>query len=690
MKTFRLNRCWFGFSLLLGLIFLIYSNTFNATWHLDDYDNITHDARIQLEDLTVDSLWKTTASFFAKPRDARPLSRLSLAVNWYFGRDDPSGYHVVNISLHVLTAFFLFLAVLQLLRSPNLAARYFHQRYFIALLAAVFWAVNPIQTQAVTYIVQRMAVLSTLFYILTLYLYVKGRLSKNQVPKILLFTGCAVSFLGGLASKENAATLPLALLLVEFLFFQDLGRKRSRQIFWGTAVLTILVILGLGLLLFFKGNPLNVLNYHHRYFSPLERLLTEPRIVLHYLSQIFYPLSNRLSIEHDVALSSSLFSPWTTLTSILIICGLIGLGLATARKQPVVSLAILFFFLNHIIESSIIGLELVFEHRNYLPSLFLFFPIAVGIRRLMDYYRTKNRCIYVTLVIGVTGVIMGLAMGTYIRNEAWKTERTLWGDAIIKAPLSSRAWHNLAMTYYGPTGQSDKAMVLYRKALQMEKKNTYHESVILNNMAANCYYRGKYECAVRYWKKSHDRNSKNPKTLYLLSLALVRLGKYNEASICLNRVIAKYPRYSDALNLRGVLLIHQKKYRQGLQYLRKCLQLKPMKRSTLINIGAAFSLMENSQRAELYFKTSLAQQPGDKHTLLWLVRNAVQKGELIEADGFIEKLLNSTSVNGFIFWLNRISRNWLYDDSLLTPELNQKIRDRFNKKYLEKIEAISN
>ena len=690
MKTFRFNRCWFGFILLLGLILLIYSNTFNASWHLDDYANITHDARLRIQDFSIDTLWQTAISFSEKHRDSRLLVRLTFALNWYFGHDDPFGYHVVNTVIHVLVAFFLFLTVSQLLTAPNIKESFQRHRYSIALLSAVLWSVNPIQTQAVTYIVQRMAALSALFYILSIFLYIKGRTAEVHSIKILLFAGCIISFLCALASKENAATLPIALLLVEFLFFQDVGCKRSRRILFASIIITGLIILGLGVLLFFKGNPLGLLNYHFRYFSPAERLLTEPRIILLYLSQIFYPLPSRLCIEHDIAVSTSLFSPWTTMPSILIIIGIIGIGLASIRKQPILSFAIFFFFLNHIIESSIIGLELVFEHRNYLPSLFLFFPVAVGIRWLLDYYQNKIRYIYTALVACVTGIVISLSLGTYVRNFAWATERTLWEDAIIKAPLSSRPWHNLAMTYYEPIGQSGKAMVFYLKALTLEKKNTFNESVILSNIAANYYYRDKFENAAKYWKKSLDRYPSNPKASYLLSLALTRLGKYDKASNYLDKLISKYPKNWDALNLRGILSLRQKKYRQGLQYFKKCLQLRPLKRLTLINIGAAFSLMENFQRAELYFITGLVQQPGNKYNLLWLIRNAAQKGDWIEADGYIEKLLNSTSVNGLVFWLNSVSQDWLYNDSLLAPELNQKIRDRLHLKYLERIEDIIN
>jgi uncharacterized membrane protein len=119
-------------------------------------------------------------------------------------------------------------------------------------------------------------------------------------------------------------------------------------------------------------------------------MLTEPRIVLFYLSQIFYPVPGRLSIVHDVQLSRSLLEPWTTLPAILVVLGLIGFGIWQLRKRPMLSFAVLFFFLNHTVESSIIGLELIYEHRNYLPSLFLFAPVAMGLQYLVDHFRHQR------------------------------------------------------------------------------------------------------------------------------------------------------------------------------------------------------------------------------------------------------------------------------------------------------------
>ena len=230
---------------------------------------------------------------------------------------------------------------------------------------------------------------------------------------------CFICFVLGLASKENTATLPIALLLLEFIFFQDLGQKQTRLIFLVTFIFALVVFLVLGVVVFFKGNPLQVLNYDIRYFSPLERLLTESRVLVFYLSQIFYPAPNRLSIEHDIILSTSIVSPWTTSASIIIILGLLSLAVILIKKRPVLSFAILFFFLNHIIESSIIGLELIFEHRNYLASMFIFFPVAFGADWLLGYYRDKNLWMYRVWIGFFILILIGFGISTYVRNTMW-------------------------------------------------------------------------------------------------------------------------------------------------------------------------------------------------------------------------------------------------------------------------------
>ena len=380
---------------LIGMaVILVYSNTLDCSWHLDDFERIVQNRAVQVSKLSPDAV---SAFFKDIWRDGwlqRPLAFTSLAVNWYAGADNPFGYHIFNIAIHLLAAFFLYRVFTLLFQTPALAGVYTAtQTGFISLFAALLWALNPIQTQAVTYVIQRMAAMCSMFFILAIYFYLNGRMTAGWSKKIRYFACCLLSFAAAFFSKENAATLPLALLLVEAVFFQDLSRKRTRVFFLVLSLSIIAAGLACGAVLFFGGDVLSVLNYGDRPFTPWERVLSQPRALMLYLSLIFYPAPTRLSITHDFEVSASFFQPWTTLPSLVAVMGLMALAVWRIRHWPLVSFAILFFFLNHAIESGIVGLEIVFEHRNYLPSMFLFLPVAAGITRAMDHFRPRSRIV---------------------------------------------------------------------------------------------------------------------------------------------------------------------------------------------------------------------------------------------------------------------------------------------------------
>ena len=256
-KLISFPRAPFGFALLLILVFLIYSNTFRASWHLDDYSSILYNTRLHINDFQPTSLLRTVFIHDGQGESlSRPVTHLPLAANWYFGKANVFGYHVVNVLIHFLTACFLFLTVYNILRLPNLRNIYRGKEYFIALLASTLWAINPIQTQAVTYIVQRMASLSTMFYVLSVFFYIKGRTAHAKSRKYSLFLCCFLSFFLALGSKEIAATLPMSLFLIEICFFQDLGEPGIRKAFVWSFFAGILLLAGIGTI-FMGGSPLS-------------------------------------------------------------------------------------------------------------------------------------------------------------------------------------------------------------------------------------------------------------------------------------------------------------------------------------------------------------------------------------------------------------------------------------------------
>jgi len=684
-ESFSYRKSSFAFALILILVFLIYSNTFRASWHMDDYHNITYNTQIHIKDLQPSSLFGTF--FFRDGQNkklSRPVSFLTLAINWYFGKADVFGYHVVNVLIHFMTACFLFLTVLYLLKTPNLNDRYNGNEYFIALMSSTLWAINPIQTQTVTYIIQRVASLSTLFYILAILFYIKGRMSYPVSRRALFLLGCLLSFLMALGSKENAATLPIALILVEAVFFQDLSRSKVRKAF-GLAFFTgffLIFILGI---IVFHGNPLSFLAaYEDRPFTMCQRLLTEPRVLVLYLTQIFYPVPTRLSIEHDIAVSTSLFTPWTTLPCLLIVLALIALGLSQIKKRPILAFGILFYLLNHVIESSILGLELIFEHRNYLPSLFLFFPVAVSIRWLIDYYHARKRSMYYILISFLTLLLIGLGSGTYIRNMAWATEKTLWEDAMAKAPNSARPPHNLAWGYYEVLGRYDKAMELYEKSFLLEWHSNSHRANALYGMAGIHFRKGEYDSAAELYRKALRISPKDEMTYQQLALSLIRLGRWDEALKNIETLLLWRPEDIKYLYLKGFILVKQKRPEEAILYLKKCLRLNPTYRKAHINMGAALNLIGEYERAEMFLRCASGLYPRDTLALLWLIETNLKIGDKEDVDRYMDKLLVLVAVNGFASIAKRLS-----DHTLMVPVSGEAIIRKIAAKLEEKSEEIA-
>ena len=182
-------------------------------------------------------------------------------------------------------------------------------------------------------------------------------------------------------------------------------------------------------------------------------------------------------------------------------------------------------FLNHLIESSIIPLELVFEHRNYLPTLFVFTPVAVGLHWILDYYSAKNRFLYFTIAGFFSLLIFWFGTGTYLRNYAWQTERSLWTDAASKAPGMSRPLSSLAWGVYERSGQYDQALLLYQKALQLKHHRKYRRASLNNNIANVYLLLGDHKSAEMYWQRAIELNPKAASYRYHLAVLLHRQGR---------------------------------------------------------------------------------------------------------------------------------------------------------------------
>ena len=359
-------------SLLAIVVIVIYGDTLTSPFIFDDLPNILHNPHIRVPALSFKNLaW----AGFNSPVTNRPVANISFALNYYFNGYNLVGYHVVNILIHLTCGISLYFLAKATLQTPALRSRY-EKFGWIPFIAVFIWLVHPLQTQSVTYIVQRMNCMAAMFYVLAMLFYVKFRMSKASRSKWMLFAGCVISAFLAFGTKEITATLPLFIILYELYFFQELSGKWARRNFLllgGVFLLFVIIAL-----VYLDYDPVARIlkGYGSRDFTPLQRVLTQSRVVMFYISLMLWPNPSRLNLDHDFALSYSLLNPATTLISITVILALIAVAILLARKEPLLSFGIIWFFGNLMIESSVIGLELVFEHRNYLPTMFAIIAIV--------------------------------------------------------------------------------------------------------------------------------------------------------------------------------------------------------------------------------------------------------------------------------------------------------------------------
>ena len=661
--------------LLLGLIFICYANTFKAPWYFDDHIRIVNNRAIHLNELTPAALMASIdpAAGESHSRDAffRPVVMMSLAVNWYLSGGNIAGFHLVNILIHFLAAIVLYHTIMALLKTPQAHRLAPDQWSSIALLASVLWAVHPIQTQAVTYIIQRSTSLAGLFFIAGIYGYVRGRQAGRLGAQIAFFSLGTVCYLLALGSKLNTVILPLSWLLVDILFFQDLEdpQQRIKVLKWTTLAGLLAFVSGLGLLWILKGDPLTPIldSYGGRPFTLAQRLMTEARVVVFYLSQLFFPALDRLAFMHDLPLSNSLVDPWTTLGAMAVIFILLVMGFASARRYKFLSLAILFFFLNHLIESSVIPLELLYEHRNYLPSMFLFLPLAVLVVRGLAYYRHAQRLIYHGLATGTVLLIILLGTTTYMRNGVWASERAFWEDVLVKAPRNARPYIQLA-AYHEKHGRDDLALRLYARSLELyDPAPQRSRATALNNMGTIFNRLKRKEDAIAHFQKALAVNPQHEIARHNLLFSLITTGRLKDAHAQAGILIRQNPTHPYYLNTAGYISMKRGNLPKARQHLEKAVTLLPANNNILINLGLTMGRMADYAAAIDLLERARRMSPGKPVPWLCLIEVSVRAGNEAAAIQYADQLIGQVP-------LERYFSTMAVSDSDLKPYDMAKIR----------------
>ncbi len=428
----------------LAITVILYSAGLSGGLGFDDAHVIENNPFIKINEITIYALSQAANSFAAGGRE---LSMLSFAFNYYFFGDSVWWFKFVNLIIHCANGAGLFFFARRLIVQSNNVLSTSSQsnlRQFIPLVATGLWLVHPINLVPVLYVSQRMALLSSFFIIYGLLLYVVIRNSTHTSARrlIYIFIGLGAFMLLGFKCKENAILLPVYALILEVAIFKfQTNNQKDKLIIGLFAVGIAIAVVLIGYKFWHQPNWI-VSGYNGRFFSLDERIFTQFRALVFYIYQILVPSNSQLSLWHDdFGLSKGLFSPISTFYSILTLSGLMLGALILIKKMPLFTLGVLWFFVSHSLESTIIPLELVHEHRNYLAS----FGILLGLVVIVAEALNRKSTAFFLLC---AGLFCAYSFVLYERSNIWSNDYVHAKYEAENRPNSAAATFNLGKLYY--------------------------------------------------------------------------------------------------------------------------------------------------------------------------------------------------------------------------------------------------
>lgn len=608
------NLTWCVVLLLCGVVLGCYLNSLNASWQYDDYGNIVHNTKIHMTQWSWAQLRQSLSAGLASQIVSRPLAYLTFALNYKIGGVSVLGYHLFNLIIHFIASVFLFLFIRDTLSLPALKGRYDGQAVAIATVAAVLWATHPIQVTAVTYIVQRMASMAGMFYIMVLYLFLKYRTTHRAAYGV----AAGICGLCALLTKENTVMLIYALLLYEGLFLRKAGEvKPIKAVIWGAGFTLPLIVMGL-LYTNFDLQQL-VASYDIRPFTPFERLLTQPRVIFFYLGLIAMPMTSRMTVLHNIEISHNLWTPWTTAPAIAgVVLSIAALGIVT-RKSPVIAFSGLFFFLNHLVEGSFLNLEMVYEHRNYIPTMLIFVAPAIAAVKSHQFFRYRPSFQWM-IVVGTMVWVVSNSYTTSAYNRIFKTEFSLWQHTVRRSPDLSLAHSNLGSAYW-QIGLNDRALAEFKKAYRLDRyHNTFHKGVVLFNLGLHASQQeGDYTKAEGFFSKAQVYYPQNQRIWYHLGLMQIAQGKRREALKTVSTATKRWPRNPELYYLSAMVRLKEGAFAQAIEDADHALKLNPDHGGALMVKAHSYKCEGEYERATAIWNHFMTLEPKNLHGIIALI-----------------------------------------------------------------------
>lgn len=603
------SAVWLALAILATAILLAYSNSLNGPFILDDESSIVENPSIHS--------WRTVLfppGNSGLTVSGRPMVNVSLAINYALGGMNVWGYHAFNIGVHLLATFALFGLVRRTLLLSSLREKYASHSWWLALAAAAVWGLHPLQTESVTYMIQRAESIVSIFYILTLYYFVRSVEAPGLMRhKVAVVLSCML----GMASKEVMVTAPVVVFLFDRVFVSGsftAAWKERRGLYIGMMATWII----LAACIISTGKRGSTVGFNAE-VGAWRYALTQCHAIIHYLRLVVWP--NPLVLDYGGPLAGKFAD--VAFRAVLLGMLVIGSLLLFWRKPKAGFLPVCFFLLLAPTSSIVPVLtQTVAEHRMYLPLA----PLAVLAVVVSGVY-FSGRLVYFWLAVGLV-----LGVRTHVRNHDYRSAVAIWTAVTENCAYNVRGWNSLALTYT-TQGDLEKA----REAAEMALKVRPNDADTIAGYANALVRVGKRSEAEKYFKHALDADSRAYEPNYNYGVLLLEDKRLEKAALHFKAAIAARPEDNVARYNLGKTYVELKQLDDAVDQFRAVVKNDPKAADARNNLANTLLGLEKVDEAVSILREGIVLLPHNSELQRTLGLSLITLGHFEEAVTHLQK-----------------------------------------------------
>lgn len=588
-------RVWPGLVIFLAGV-AAYANSLSAPFIFDDIDAIRENPTIR----SLGSAWSPPHE--GSGVDSRPVVNVSFALNYAAGELNVRGYHATNLAIHLLAGLALFGVVRRTLAQPVSSAK--PSATPLALVVALLWTLHPLQTESVTVVTQRTESLMGLFYLSSLYGFIRAW--ENPGGRRWQFFSVAACLLG-MGTKEVMVSAPLLVLLYDRTFVAGNFRSawQQRRGYYAALATTWLL---LGWLVASSGGARGGAAGTASGITPWTFALTQCEAIGLYLKLALWP--DPLVLDYGTGVVTR---PFQVLPQGLLVVVLVAGTIIALWRRPVWGFIGAWFLAILAPSSSFLPLatQTIAEHRMYLPLA------AVVVAGIVAAHRWLGRG---TVVAGLV-LAAGFGALTFVRNQDYRTAISIWEDNVKKMPGNARAHSNLGLAL-GAEGRTDEAIAELREAIRLQADIPfahYNLGLALSRLNRDTE-------AVPLFEEELRLQPAYAPAWCDLGLSLYQLGRRDEAVAAYEKALRFKPDYPDALERLGVTLASLGRLPEAVARHEQALKLRPDSPGIHQNLGIALALSGQLPKAIEQFERAILLDPSFAEAHLALARALTDTG----------------------------------------------------------------